>query len=175
MQIPRSLHELLDYGGASPEVIRQLERLVPECPLHILDLNQENDYSGFRTSLRTVFELYACRTDKKRFREYVESHEECRHLDEETYAVIGQMVRSEELLEVANDRGKAKEERDMCKAIKDLIADGRAEERTAIIGSVMQKLHCSLEEACEIAGISVQEYRQAQSCLTLATIGSRTD
>lgn len=53
----------------------------------------------------------------------------------------------------------------MCQAIDDLIedgrAEGRAEERISIIGSMVKKLCCTLEEACEVAGISVQEYQQA--------------
>lgn len=122
---PRSLHELLDFGGADPDIALELKRLVPECPLRILDLNGTNDYSGFCTSLRTVFELYARRTDKGQFMEYVESHEECRHLDEETYRVIGQMIGSKTLQKIVNKQKDNKEEQDMCQAIEDLIADGK--------------------------------------------------
>jgi len=158
---PRSLHELLDFGSAKPGAARELRGLTPEYPLHILDLNEENDYSSFRTSLRTVFELYARRADKERFLEYVESHDECRHLDQETYNVIGQMIHSEILQNTTDARKNVKEERDMCQAIDDLIEDGRAEERISIIGSIVKKLCCTVEEACEVAGISVQEYQQA--------------
>ncbi len=158
---PRSLHELLDFGGADSHIALELKRLVPECPLHILDINETNDYSGFCTSLRTVFELYARRTDKGQFMEYVESHEECRHLDQETYRVIGQMIGSKALQKIVNKQKDIKEEQDMCQAIEDLIADGKAEERKRIIDTLMEKLCCSLEEACDVTGIPVEEYQQS--------------
>lgn len=162
---PRNLHELLDFGGAESETAGELKRLVPECPLHILDLNEVRDYSGFQTPLRTVFELYARRTDRGQFMEYVRSHEECRHLDQETYRVIGQMIGSKALQQMKSGREKDKEEQDMCDIIEDLIADGKAEgkveERKRIIGSLMEKLCCSLEEACDVAGIPMEEYQQS--------------
>lgn len=123
---PRSLHEFLDFDGVAGEAAEELKKLVPEYPLHILDLNAENDYSRFHTSLRTVFELYARRTDKQQFRDYVEAHEECRHLDAETYHIIGKLVGSRKLPEQA-DKEKNGEECDMSNAIDDLFEDGRLE------------------------------------------------
>lgn len=55
----------------------------------------------------------------------------------------------------------------MWKAIEDLIEDGRQEGRQAeiivIIDSMMEKLHCTLEEACEYAGKTLEEYQQAKT------------
>lgn len=171
---PRSLHEFLDFSGYDESVTEELKKLIPEYPLHILDLNRENDYSGFRTSLRTVFELYACRTDKGRFLDYVKTHEECCHLDVETYEIIGKLISSAKLQEAQEKMEEGEEEQDMYDVIGELIEDGRAEGRMqgrdegsasqmiAIIGCMMEKLHCTLEEACEIAGKTVEEYRQAR-------------
>lgn len=118
------MHEFLDFGGFEEGAAEELKKLVPEYPLHILDLNAENDYSQFRTSLRTVFELYARRADKQQFRDYVETHEECRHLDVETYNVIGKLIGSSKLQpqEYNEENG---EERDMSNAIDDFFEDGR--------------------------------------------------
>ncbi len=69
----------------------------------------------------------------------------------------------------------------MWKALEDLIEDGKAagkkegkregkidkaNQLISIIGNIMQKLHCTLEEACEIAGQSLEEYRQAKEYLS---------
>ena len=173
---PRSLHEFLDFSGYEKNVAEELKKLIPEYPLHILDLNAENDYSRFRTSLRTVFELYARRTDKGLFLDYVKSHEECRHLDAETYEIIGKLINSTELQQEQGKAQKGKEEQDMYDVIKELIKDGREEGRheerierakqlTSIISNLMKNLHCSLDEACEFAGKTVEEYRQARELL----------
>lgn len=171
---PRSLHEFLDFSGYDEGVEEELKKLIPEYPLHILDLNEENDYSGFHTPLRTVFELYARRTDKGQFLDYIKDHEECHHLDGETYEVIGKLIGVEKLRKMQEkEKAAEKEEQDMWKAVEDLIEDGKAEGRlekanllVSIIGSMMEKLHCTLEEACEIAGQSLEEYREAEKLLS---------
>lgn len=173
---PRSLHDFLDFSGYGECVAEKLKKLIPEYPLHILNLNEENDYSGFRTPLRTVFELYACRADKRRFLDYVNTHEECRHLDVETYRIIRELIGMEKLRKM-QDKLEGEEEQDMWRAVEDLIEDGRTEGRTegkiekanqliSIIGNMMEKLHCTLEEACEIAGQSIEEYKQARELLS---------
>lgn len=129
-----------------------------------------------------MFEMYACRADKGRFLDYVMTHEECRHLDVETYEVIGKLTGAAKLWEMQE---KTEEEQDMWKALEDLIEDGKAEGRIegrtegrtegkiekanqliSIIGNMMEKLHCTLEEACEIAGQPLEEYRQAKELLS---------
>lgn len=122
---PKSLHEFIDFGSEDTELKERLKKLVPEYPLHILDLSMESDYSGYQTELKTVFELYHRRNDKKQFKAYVEGHEECRYLDKETYRIIGRLTNTKELLQKADE----KEEKDMCNAIRELIEDGRAEGR----------------------------------------------
>lgn len=172
---PRSLHEIMDFSGMAEDMVQGLKKLIPEYPLHILDLNETNDYSGFRTPLRTVFELYARRSDKQQFLDYVKEHEECRHLDMETHEVIKQLMGAAKLRSLQEKPEQEEEEQDMWKAIEDLIEDGRKEGRLegrqageanqiiAIIDSMMEKLHCTLEEACEYAGKTLEEYQQAKA------------
>lgn len=98
--------------------------------------------------------------------DYVKTHEECRHLDVETYGVIGKLINSAKLQEAQEKTEESEGEQDMNDVIGELVEDGRAEgsasQMIAIIGSMMEKLHCTLEEACEIAGKTVEEYRQAR-------------
>lgn len=177
---PRSLHEFLDFSGYAENMGEELKKLIPEYPLHILDLNAENDYSGFQTLLRTVFELYARRTDKGQFLDYVKNHAECRHLDVETYEIIGKLINSERLQKVQEKIERREEEQDMYDVFEEIFKDAKekamqefkAEEKTesakqltTIIRNLMKNLHCSLEEACEFAGKTVEEYRHASELL----------
>lgn len=157
---PRSLHEFLDFGGYEEGTAKELKKLVPEYPLHILDLNGENDYSQFHTPLRTVFELYARRSDKQQFRNYVEAHEECRHLDVETYDVIGKLIGTSRLQQQAVKK-ESEEEQDMCKAIEDLIEDGRAEgfiESCRDFGLAEKDILVKLQQKLNITAQKAQEY-----------------
>ena len=90
----------------------------------------------------------------------------------ETYEVIGKLTGAEKLWEIQEETGE-EEEQDMWKALEDLIEDGKAEGRLeqanqliSIIGNMMEKLHCTLEEACEIAGRPLEEYKQAKELLS---------
>ncbi len=75
--------------------------------------------------LKTLFELYDRRNDKAAFRTYLEDHEECRHLDAETFEALRTLTHAKELKHYQLQ--EEEETTDMCKAITDLIADGREE------------------------------------------------
>lgn len=167
---PKSLHEFIDFTYDDPADIERIKQITPEYPLLILDLSQEQDYSVFRTELKTVFELYSLRESKEKLYDYVENHEECDHLDEETYQMIGILVNEDHLLNKAEEYKNEKGEIGMCKAIRELMEDareegreeGREEELISIVNYIRAKLECELEEACEIIGKSVEEYKRAQ-------------
>lgn len=75
-------------------------------------------------------ELYACRNDQKRFADYLETHEECNHLDWETCGLISRLTNTAELI---NRQEQKEEKMSMCKAIAGMVNDGRTEGRAASI------------------------------------------
>lgn len=172
---PKSLHDFLDFGNKDIRIKRELKKLVPEYPLHILDLNAAADYSKFRTELRTVFELYRCRNDKKEFGKYVKMHEECRHLDEESIRMIGRFTNAEELLLRADKKSREEKDMDVGTAIWDIREEGVQE---GISRGISQGINQgisqgikALVETCkelghskeEIAGKLVQKFTLSQS------------
>ena len=163
---PRSLHEFIEFGSEDTELKEKLKQMVPEYPLYILDLGAENDYSVYQTELRTVFELYRRRNDKKQFKSYVEEHKECRHLDEDTCRIICRLTNTKELMQKA-DQGE-EEEKDMCNAIKELIEDGRTEGENTFAALINQLLSDNRMEDVKLAASDVnarkkfyREYRIA--------------
>lgn len=143
---PRSLHDFLHFGSEDIRLQNELKKLVPEYPLHILDLNAVTDYSKFRTELRTVFELYRCRNDKKKFREYVEGYEECRHLDEESCWIIGRFTNAEKLLTKSDKNKKEEKDMDIGSAIWDIREEGVQEGISQGIIETCKEFGCSKEE-----------------------------
>ncbi|MCM1253774.1 MAG: hypothetical protein NC321_13215, partial [Clostridium sp.] len=98
----------------------------------------------------------------------------CRQIDEETVWALGEMlnINTEKLKDKtsAEEGGRA----DMCRAIEELIADGRTEGKAEghmegdaarivkSIESVMKNLQVELTRACEIIGITLEEYQNAK-------------
>ncbi len=121
---PLTLHDMLDLGG-NDELRQELLRLIPDYPLHFINLSRLENYSFFRTELRTLLELYACRGDKSKFLEYLQTHDECRSMDPETFHALGVLTQSE-LLHAYMPKEK-EETLNVCKAIDDLIRDSMAE------------------------------------------------
>lgn len=144
---------------------------MPEYPLHILDLNATTDYSKFQTELRTVFELYRCRNDKKKFREYVEGHEECRHMDKESRWIIGRFTNAENSLVKTDKDEEEEKDMDVGSAIMDIREEGVQEGISRGISQGISQGIKALVETCkelghskeEIVGKLVQKFTLSQS------------
>ena len=93
----------------------------------------------------TVSTLYRCRNDKKKFREYVEGHEECRHLDEESCWIIGRFTNAEKLL-TKSDKNKKEKDMDIGSAIWDIREEGVQEGISQGIIETCKEFGCSKEE-----------------------------
>lgn len=162
----KTLHELVDFGEDN-ELAMELRRLVPEYPLHFLNLSELNDYECFETELRTLFELYACRNDKGRFKEYLDTHEECQHMDWETYHMLRVMTHSGELQAVRQDE---EEEINVCKAIRDLIFDGKEEgkaEGKAEVVRMIRNMSAHEMSAEDIADLTSQPQEDIDNIIHL--------
>ena len=85
-----------------------------------------SDRSSFRTELRLLFELYACRDSREKLQNYLDSHKECSRVDRETSHMLGMMMNIREL-ERIQDNKEAEEGVDMCQALKELIEEGKLE------------------------------------------------
>lgn len=121
----QSLHNILDFG-ADPVLARELKRLVPEYPLHFLNLSEVHDYSTYRTELRTLFELYDRRRDKTAFMRYAREHDECRRLDAETYWALGILLNTKKLQKMIPQAER--KERDMATNVIDEIWEDALQE-----------------------------------------------
>lgn len=87
-------------------------------------------------------------------------HEECRHLDVETYEVIGKLIGTSRLQQQAAKK-ESEEEQDMCKAIEDLIEDGRVEgfiESCKDFGLAEKDILAKLQQKLNMTAQKAQEY-----------------
>lgn len=147
-----SLQDIIDFGEDA-ELAEQMRALTPIYPLHILNLSEQKDSQCFKSELKTLFALYVRRNDKEEFKAYLNTHDECKRIDEETCQALGILTGSARLSGMMFRNNKDEEEIDMCRAIEELIeegkADGIAEGITAMVAG-MKKLHISSQQICEI-------------------------
>lgn len=110
---------------------------VPEClknkiadyPMELLEVRDYPDTERFRTDIRQVFEFLKYATDKKKLAEYVQANKSAfSDLNEQAYDMISCMSKSGELKEIKKKyQDKKGGKVNMCKAITDMIAEGRRE------------------------------------------------
>ena len=127
----RSLHEMIHFNALGQPEELELKRLVPEYPLHFLDLAEFHHFEYFKTELRPLFELYQRRNSKKNFMDYIKMGGISQSMDEESWYMLSQMTHSKDLVKLGKliEEKKQEEgkEKAVCKAIEDLKNDGRAE------------------------------------------------
>lgn len=120
-----SLYEMLDFSG-----FEDLKGLVADYKLNIVDMDSiTNENSRFANNeVRDVISLYLRRNDKTRFKVYVDEHGES--INSECIKMLNTFVVSKELKNYIDDNcGEKGAEKTMCRAITELIEDGRIEGR----------------------------------------------
>lgn len=140
----RSLHDMIDFEKDGT-LAKELKMLVPEYPLHFLNLSEIHDYKNFQTELRLLFELYDRRNNKKEFQKYLYNYEASNRMDMETYQTLGILTGMKELTN--NTIPKKEADTNMWKAIEDLIADGKTEGRLEALFELVQDGLLSIKDA----------------------------
>ncbi|MBD5526785.1 MAG: hypothetical protein HDR04_20780 [Lachnospiraceae bacterium] len=147
----KSLHDILDFG-ADPVLAQELKQLVPEYPLHFLNLSEVHNYSHYKTELRTLFELYDRRKDKTAFTQYVEEHDECRNMDAETYWALRILVNTTKLKTILPHSERMK--KDMGNVFDEIWEDAREEGKLTTLYDLVHDGLLSIKDAAARASMT---------------------
>ena len=118
---PRNLKDMMNFGQDHANPV--LESYFSDYPMHLICVNELEDFSQFSTGLKELFSLMAYRKDKKGMMKFLENHEEYQHLDEETAEVISGMMGVETFME-NKEQYEEEGKYNMCQAIRELWNDG---------------------------------------------------
>ena len=122
---PTSLHEMLDFTNI-PESLREM---TPDYRIHVIEIRKLENTEVFQTDVRQVFDFIRYSEDKKALQKLVESDAYYQNMEEDAYDVVALYTNSTELVQ-AKDYQRKDGKIDMCRAITELIEDGRAEGRS---------------------------------------------
>ena len=157
---PRCLKDMMDFGDDTDG----MSSFFTDYPMHLLCVNEGQDFSMFHTELRQLFQVMQYRKDKKGLLRMLENNEEYQHVDLETLEAMSVLL---DVPQIWENREKYiskehKEDGNMCQAIRELIEDGRQaglnegrlETLKQNVENLMNSLSISLEKACELLGRS---------------------
>ncbi len=145
----RSLHELLDFNGVPPEICA----LVQDYNIHLISISEFEDTDVFKTDVKQVFDFIRYSRNKGKLRELIKNDPAYQALEEEAFDVITHYTNAAELINKKEDYRK-KGNIDMCKAILDLIEDGKTEGRAKGIAEERAAAIKVLISTCKELGAS---------------------
>ena len=120
---PRCLKDILELEGLPKEICER----IADYPLNLLEINTFSDIEQLHSDLRFIFGFLQRRNDGAALKSYVQENENIfQNLPEDAYDFLSVFSNTKELDEIKtinHERGEC----DMCKAIKDLIEEGRQE------------------------------------------------
>ena len=141
---PRSLHDMIDFTAESRSMEEEFRKLVPEYPIHFLDLSAFEHFEFFKTELRPLLELFKRRDSKEKFVKYIEENESDWKMNDESWFMLSQLTHSKTLKSLIKEKSQEarmnqeegeSEGKSMLKALDDWEKDARVEGKAeSIIG-----------------------------------------
>ena len=121
---PKSLHEMLDFT----DIPEELKGMVADYKINLVEIRKLEDTSVFKTDVRQVFDFIRCSNDKNALKKLVETDDYYKNMEEDAFDVAVQYTNATELIE-AKEYYEKEGMVDMCKALTELIEDGKQEGR----------------------------------------------
>lgn len=118
----RELHGILDFA----EIPQELKDMVNNYKIYVCEVRKFENTEVFQTDVKQVFDCIRYSEDPEKLYELIQNDPAYQELEEETYDVIAEHIKTVELMKVKQykkEGGKV----DMCGAIAELIQRGRLE------------------------------------------------
>lgn len=120
----KNLFSILDFT----DIPKELQEAVNDYHIRVCEVCKFEDTGVFKTDLKQVFDCIRYSEDKEKLYELITTDPAYRELQEDTYDMIAEYTNTAELMEIGKFKDKG-EKVDMCRAITELIQDGRVEGR----------------------------------------------
>lgn len=121
---PRRLKEMMDLSGFPEE----LAPMVQDYSINLLEIRKYPYLERFQTDIRYVFGFLQKAEEKEKLASYIEENRGIfSSLDEAAYDLIAVMSKTSQLKQLKKICQREEGGTDMCKAIDDMIEDGRTE------------------------------------------------
>lgn len=121
---PTSLHDMLDFT----DIPVRLKKMVSDYKINVIDIRRFENTSVFKTDVKHVFDFIRCSEEKEKLIQLVENDTYYQHMEDDAFEVVTNYTNSKELVHKEEYKVKGGKH-NVCKAIRDLMSDSRAEGR----------------------------------------------
>lgn len=159
-----NLRKMTGLDKVPLRIRERLLRFSNDFHANLFDIHTMDTSEIFETDLREVFGFLNLQEEKEMLKQYVEENKRFRHLQEDAYEVLLFYSGSSEL-EINKEKYKTEEGYDMCRAIREMIEDGKLEGRIEgrMEGRKEGNLFCLIEKTVKKRerGMSITEIADA--------------
>lgn len=114
-------------GLDGEDKFEEIKRFIPNYHINLVEASRIENLNNYVSDLQYVFKMIQYKQDRIKLHQYInENKDYFGKLDEDTYQMIKMLLKSDKLLERIEEK-EPKGERNMCKALEDLYAEGKAE------------------------------------------------
>ena len=138
---PRCLKDMMDFGEDGEE----WEQLFSDYQMHLVCLNEMEDFSAYQSPLKELFALIAVKSDRKKLKKLILENPVYRSMDEETANIANVMIGGKRIVA---KKEEYQDDYDMCDGLKGIIEDSINEERARGIQLMV--------ESCQDLGASIE-------------------
>ena len=131
---PKSLYDMLDFT----DIPEELKQLVSDYKINLVEIRKLKDTSVFKTDVRQVFDFIRYSNDKYALKKLVETDDYYKNMEEDAFDVAVQYTNAMELIE-AKEYYEKEGSVDMCKALTELIEDGKQEGKDEKLKELVEK------------------------------------
>ena len=154
---PKNLHEMIDFT----DIPAELKDMASNYSVNLIEIRKLKDTSVFKTDVRQVFDFIRCSENRGKLRKLVDSDDYYKNMDEDAFNVVVHYTNAEELIEEKEHYERKDGKVDMCKAIKELIEEGREEGRTENMAETALRMLAigkyAIDEIANISGLPIDE------------------
>lgn len=145
---PKSLKEMMDFG----EDETLWEHFFKDYGVHMLCLNEVEDFSAFQSPLKELLAFLACREDKAKLKRILQENPAYSEMDEETAQVMKVFTGVNHMKaekKVINEEVRY----DMCKGLRDWAEEER---ENGMQKGIQKGIEALIETCCEL-GLSKED------------------
>lgn len=151
---PTSIHDMIDFSGIPNEI----RALVQNHRINLIDVRRMSDemLERFQTDVGKVLRIIKNSEKKDELKSLVENDPYYKEMEQDAYLVAVNYIKADELLDFEKFEEEGKY--DMCRAIKELIEDGRMEGRINLLVDLVRDDLINVGEAAKRIGVTEEEF-----------------
>ena len=154
----KDLYSMFHLSGSMKEVLKEY---IPNYWINVLDVNEIEDITRFKTDLQKILGMLKCRGNKEELVQYIRGNEPFfGNVDFNTQQAIAEFLQSKELMGKFVKRSHKEEKYNMCKALEEFYQDGVEQGRQEMRSALDEYYQDGVEQGRQEMRSALDEYYQ---------------